>query len=229
VPILVYAMGVPVQTAAGTSLAIVGLNAAAGATDQWRRGRVLPRTGIAFGLSGLLGALAGVWANHQVRGEIVLILFSLVMVSAAAAMVRRPLAAAATVVDEHRDARGWLRIGLIGLAIGCLSGFFGVGGGFLIIPALVLAARLPMTYAVGTSLLAIAMNALWGLIGHLQFGGFVPELTALFVVGGLAGVLGGGHLAGRLPDQKLRRAFAFLILAIAAYTFARSVSALIAA
>src|SRR5919201_3295930 len=74
VPILVYVMGVPVQSAAGTSLAIIGLNAAAGALEHLRRGRSLPRTGIAFGLSGALGALAGTWINHLVQPEVVLVL-----------------------------------------------------------------------------------------------------------------------------------------------------------
>ena len=79
VPILVYAMGVPVQGATGTSLAIVGLNAATGAIDYLRRGRSLVRTGIAFGISGILGALAGVWLNHHLRGEIIMVLFSVLM------------------------------------------------------------------------------------------------------------------------------------------------------
>src|SRR5581483_10609943 len=171
VPILVYALGVPVQAATGTSLAIVGLNAAAGAADQLRRGRVLPRTGLAFGASGLVGALAGAWLNHQLQGEVVLVLFSLLMVGAAAAMLRRRPADRSDGFEERYDARGWLRLAAVGLGIGFLSGFFGVGGGFLIVPALVLVLGLPMRYAVGTSLLAIALNAVWGLAGHLSFGG----------------------------------------------------------
>src|ERR1700682_3453581 len=89
VPILVYAMGVPVQAATGTSLAIVGLNAAVGAIDYLRRGRSLPKTGIAFGASGILGAVAGVWLSHQLRGELILVLFSLLMLAAAVSMLRR--------------------------------------------------------------------------------------------------------------------------------------------
>ena len=79
--ILVYAMGVPVHAATGTSLAIVFLNAATGALDHLRRGRSLPKTGIAFGASGVLGAFAGVWVNHQLRGELILMLFSLLMLA----------------------------------------------------------------------------------------------------------------------------------------------------
>jgi hypothetical protein len=229
VPILVYALGVPVQAAIGTSLAIVGLNAAAGATDHLRRGRVLSRTGLAFGASGLAGALAGAWLNHRLRGEVVLVLFSLLMATAAAAMVRRRGRDGARADFEERyDARGWLRLGLVGLGVGFLTGFFGIGGGFLIVPALVVVLDVPMPYAVGTSLLAIFLNALWGLAGHLQFGDLEWGLTGLFAAGGLVGVLGGGRLAGRLPDRSLRRAFAVVILAVAAYTLARSAAALAA-
>lgn len=226
VPILVYVLGVPVQAATGTSLAIVGLNAAAGAADQLRRGRVLLRTGFAFGASGLVGALAGAWLNHQLRGELVLILFSLLMVAAAVAMLRRRPSTAAAGFDETYDLRGWVRLGAVGVGTGFLSGFFGVGGGFLIVPALVLVIGLPMQYAVGTSLLAIALNALWGLAGHLRFGELEWGLTALFAVGGVLGVLVGGRTAGHLPERSLQRAFAVLILGVAVYTFARSASAL---
>src|ERR1700738_2848195 len=90
VPILVYAMGAPVQSATGTSLAIVGLNALAGAVMHLRRGRALLRTGLAFGASGLAGALRGAWLHHQVRGEIVLVLFACLMLVVAVALLLRP-------------------------------------------------------------------------------------------------------------------------------------------
>ena len=227
VPILVYVLGLPVQAATGTSLAIVGLNAAAGATDQLRRGRALPKTGAAFGASGLVGALAGAWLNHQLRGDVVLVLFALLMIAAAVAMGRRRGGDPDRVFDERYGLRDWARLGLLGLVVGFLTGFFGVGGGFLIVPALVLVVGLPMRYAVGTSLLAITLNAAWGLLGHLSLGGLEWGLTGLFVAGGLAGVLVGGRLAGRLPDASLRRGFAVLILGVAVYTFARSASALV--
>jgi len=230
VPILVYALGLPVQAATGTSLAIVGLNALAGAVDHLRRGRALPRTGAAFGGSGLVGALAGAWLNHQVRGDLVLVFFAVLMLSAAVALVRRqaPPTSGAR-FDEAYTVGGWLRMGATGLVVGFLTGFFGVGGGFLIVPALVLVVGLPMHLAVGTSLLAIALNAVWGLLGHLGYGDIDWGLTVLFVVGGLLGVVVGGKLAGRVPEAGLRQAFAVLIVAVAVYTFVRSVTALVAA
>jgi len=229
VPILVYALGVPVQAATGTSLAIVGLNSAAGALDHLRRGRLLPRTGLAFGASGLLGALAGSWLNHLLRGELVLLLFALLMVGAALSLLRRREAPSRPDFHERYGLSGWLRLALVGLGVGFLTGFFGVGGGFLIVPALVLVIGLPMTLAVGTSLLAIALNALWGVVGHARFGGLDLGLTALFALGGLAGVVAGGKLAGHLPERRLRAGFAVLVLAIAVYTFVRSALALAAA
>lgn len=228
VPILVYAMGVPVQGATGTSLAIVGLNAATGALDYLRRGRSLLRTGFAFGVSGVLGAFAGVFLNHQLRGELILVLFSLLMVAAAVSMLRRRAAGVSiTSFHEQYPVAGWLRLLLVGLGVGFLTGFFGVGGGFLIVPALIVAVGLPMQLAVGTSLIAISLNALWGLIGNLRLGTLDWTLTALFAVGGVVGVLAGGKLSGRLPERTLRTAFAVLIVGVAVYTFGRSVTALL--
>lgn len=227
VPILVYALGVPVHAATGTSLAIVGLNSAAGAVDHLRRGRALPRTGLVFGGSGLLGALAGAWLNQQVRGELVLVLLALVMVVAAASMLRRRAASTSLAFTEHYSSARWLRLLGVGLGVGFLTGFFGIGGGFLIVPSLVVVLDLPMQLAVGTSLLAITMNSAWGLLGRLGFGSLDWGLTAAFAIGGLGGVLGGAHLAGRLPEKRLRLAFAVLILLVAAYTIVRSISALL--
>jgi uncharacterized membrane protein YfcA len=229
VPILVYALGMPVQAATGTSLAIVGLNAAVGAADYLRRRRVLPRTGVAFGASGLAGAVAGAWLNHRVRGDLVLVLFAVLMLGAAAALLRRRTGASPQHAFEEQYTSGaWLRLAGAGLVVGFLTGFFGVGGGFLIVPALVLVVGLPMQYAVGTSLLAIALNALWGLLGHLGFGDLDWGIAALFVAGGFVGVAVGGALAGRVPETRLRQTFAALIVLVAIYTFARSASSLLA-
>src|SRR5579859_473524 len=171
VPILVYAMGVPVQGATGASLAIVGLNAATGALDYIRRGKSLLRTGVAFGVSGVLGAFAGVWLNHQLRAELVMILFSILMLAAAVSMLRRGAGGSSAVSFEERyPPAGWARLALVGLGVGFLTGFFGVGGGFLIVPALVVVLGLPMHLAVGTSLIAISLNAAWGLIGNFRMG-----------------------------------------------------------
>ncbi len=142
---------------------------------------------------------------------------------------RRAVGSSLSVFLEQYSAAGWARLVLVGLGVGFLTGFFGVGGGFLIVPALVAVLGLPMHLAVGTSLLAIALNALWGLLGNLGFGTCDCALTLLFAVGGIAGVLAGGKLAGRLPDRALRNAFALITIGLATVTFSDSVSALLGA
>ena len=227
VPILVYAMGVPVQSAAGTSLAVVGLNALVGALDHLRRGRSLPKTGLAFGLSGLLAALAGAWLNHHLRADVVLTLFAMLMLAAAWNLVRRRVATEQSTFTEHFTPAAWSRLIAAGLAVGLLTGLFGIGGGFLIVPALVIVLGVPMRMAVGTSLVAIALNALWGMLAYLTLGGLDWGLIGLFATGGLLGVLLGGRLAARLPERALRMVFASLVVGLAIYTFVRSAAGLV--
>lgn len=227
VPILVYAMGVPVQSAAGTSLAVVGVNALVGALDHLRRGRSLPKTGLAFGLSGLLAALAGAWLNHHLRADVVLTLFAALMLAAAWNLVRRRVATEQSTFTEQFTPAAWSRLIAAGLAVGLLTGLFGIGGGFLIVPALVIVLGVPMRMAVGTSLVAIALNALWGTLAYLTLGGLDWGLIGLFATGGLLGVLLGGRLVARLPERALRMAFASLVVGLAIYTFVRSAAGLV--
>lgn len=222
VPILVYAIGQPVQLATTTSLAIVGANALVGVVGHARAGNVLPKTGLAFGTAGFLGAFAGTWLNRRVPGPLLLALFALVMLAAAAAMLRKRAGGATEEAREDYDARGWLTLGLSGLGTGLMTGFFGVGGGFVIVPALVLVLGLPMRAAVGTSLLIIALNSASGLVARLGSGGLDWGITLLFILGGAAGVALGVRLAGRLPQRRLTQAFATLIVLVAAYVLFRS-------
>src|ERR1700738_168440 len=118
VPILVYAMGAPVQTATSTSLAIVGLNAFAGALMQLRRRQALPRVGLGVGASGLAVALGGTWLNHQVRGDVVLILFACLMVVVGVGLMRRfPAVVRAPVSAECLTLASWGRIAAVGLGV----------------------------------------------------------------------------------------------------------------
>jgi uncharacterized membrane protein YfcA len=223
VPILVYAIGQPVQLATTTSLAIVGANALVGVVGHARAGNVLPKTGLAFGLSGFLGAFAGTCLNRRVPGPLLLALFAVVMVAAAAALLRkRDGRGEQAEAQERYDVRGWLTLGLSGLVTGFMTGFFGVGGGFVIVPALVLVLGLPMRAAVGTSLLIIAINSASGLIARFGSLGLDWTVTALFILGGAAGVALGVRLAGRLPQRRLTQAFAGLIVLVACYVLYQS-------
>jgi uncharacterized membrane protein YfcA len=109
--------------------------------------------------------------------------------------------------------RGWRLAG--GIGVGLLTGILGVGGGFLIVPALVMLVGLPMSQAVGTSLIIIAANSLAGLAGHLSTPGFDLALTLTFVVAGLAGTFAGSRLVKRIPPGRLRQAFALFVMILA--------------
>jgi uncharacterized membrane protein YfcA len=215
VPILVYVIGLDVQAATATSLAIVGTSALAGALPHARAGRVNLRVAAAFGLFGIAGAFAGTWLSHQVAGAWILLLFGLLMLVVAARMWRRrPSQRSQMAPAEARV--GW-KAPVAGLAVGALTGFFGVGGGFLIVPALVLALELPVAVAVGTSLVIIAFNSASGIAAHFGSGGLDLAVAGMFIVGGLAGGLLGGRLAGRADERTLGRAFSVLVALVGAY------------
>ena len=218
VPILVYVLGESAHLATGTALAIVGANALIGAWDHRRAGRVRLPVAFIFGGIGTVGALAGSLLNHLAPERAVLIGFALLMLATAAAMAWLRLG------DRRAAERlglSW-RMVLAGLAVGALTGFFGVGGGFLIVPALVLVLGLPMRDAVGTSLVVIAINAAAALVGHLRFGGIDLEVTGLFIISGAAGAILGSRISGRIDEQRLRQGFAGVVVLIALYILART-------
>ena len=224
VPILVYAIGQPVQSATTTSLAIVGLSALIGMVGHLSAKRVDVKTGLIFGLVGIGGAFLGSWLNTLVPGKSLLIGFAFVMIFAAAAMLRRRTSPLDLIdkIQDRSSVREWVKIGLSGTFVGLMTGFFGVGGGFVIVPALVLVLGLSMRVAVGTSLLIIAINSGFSLMAHLRFGGLDIWLVALFILGGIPGALGGARLAGRIPQQRLSQAFAAMITMVAVYVLTRS-------
>lgn len=213
VPILVYAVGLGVHEATATSLVIVGLTALSGAVPHAQAGRVALRTAVLFGAAGVVGAFAGAWANLRVAGPVILFLFGVLMVGVAARM-----AFGRTSVPRSADALAQPgAVPAAGLVVGLMTGFFGVGGGFLIVPALVLALGLPMRLAVGTSLVVIAINSASGIVAHLPTGGFDLGVALVFVVGGFVGSQLGGRLAGRVNEVALTRGFAVLVALVGLY------------
>lgn len=221
VPILVYVIGDSVSAAVGTSLAIVGLNAAAGCVGHWRYRRVHPKIGLVFGAAGTVGAFFGAWLGHFLPAKEILFLFSLLMIAAAIAMLHRARRRAPRDVhsgfEERYTTQDWGKVLVAGAGVGVLTGVFGVGGGFVIVPALVLILGIPMRLAVGTSLLIIAINSAAGLIAHLQYGGVSVLTTTLFVCGGLLGTLAGTSLTGRVPETRLQQVFAYGVVTVAVY------------
>ena len=216
VPVLIYLVGVPEKTAIAESLAIVGLIALAGAIPKWRRGLVDGRNVLLFGLPGMVGAYLGAWSAAFVSGEFQLVLFAVIMFVAAFLMMRPP-----KLENPDEDAaapRAAMRIVIDGLIVGAVTGLVGVGGGFLIVPALVLLGGLPMHRAIGTSLAIIALKSATGFAKYSQV---LAELDihmdwvriVLFSVIGFGGSLLGGALASRLPRATLQRGFGgFLLL-----------------
>ncbi|HEY7677603.1 MAG TPA: sulfite exporter TauE/SafE family protein [Candidatus Methylomirabilis sp.] len=221
VPILVYVIGQDVHAATGTSLAIVGTSALLGAIAHGRRGNVRLKGGMAFGIISMLAAQPGVWLNRLVAGKVILLLFGCLMFVVGTRMVRRktpprPPDGAGGGLGTYAP-KEWAQLLGLGGVVGLLTGFFGIGGGFLIVPALVLAGRFPAHDAVGTSLLIIAMTSASGLLGYLRFGAVDLGVVGMFVLGGAAGILLGTALAGLMPERTLARAFGWFIILVAVY------------
>jgi len=141
----------------------------------------------------------------------------LVMMAAALLMVRRKHTAEMARTHDCPTSRYCVTASLAGVTVGFMTGFFGVGGGFLIVPALAGALRFGMPQAVGTSLAIIALNSASGLFGYLLFGHVQLGLAIPLVVGGAAGIAIGSTLAGRVPDRGLRQMFALMLVVLALF------------
>jgi uncharacterized membrane protein YfcA len=150
-----------------------------------------------------------------------LLLFGALMLVVAARMWFRQ-AALPRASNEHVNAAIDWKLPLAGLMVGVMTGFFGVGGGFLIVPALALALGMPMAAAVGTSLAIIAINSVSGIAAQLGASAFDLPIAALFIMGGLAGGIVGGRLAGHVNERALSRAFALLVAGVGIYLVARN-------
>ena len=214
VPVLVFAGGLDAHRAAGTSLLVVGLVAAAGALA--RRRDVVLRVGLPFGAAGMLGASAGVWLNHAVPDRVVMLLFSATLLLAARRMAGgRPL-------SPFGGGGGWRTALLCGLGVGVATGFFGVGGGFLIVPALTVCLAVAMDAATATSLFVIALNSAAGLAGHASYGAVEWRLGAMVTAAALVGAALAVPLGRRIPVTALRRAFAATLLLLGLGGFAHT-------
>lgn len=225
VPLLVYVFGLDPKSAIASSLIIVGLASLLGAVQHWRAGNVEVRTVLLFGGAGMAGAYLGARAGAFVDGTLLLLLFAAMMILTAAAMWRGRR-------DEvrSREDRRPATLPLLGqgLAVGSFTGLVGAGGGFLIVPALALWARLPMPKAIGTSLAVIVLNTLAGFAGyanHVQVDpGLVASVTAIALVGSFVGA----QLATRTDPSSLRRAFATFVIAMAIFILVREADVWIA-
>jgi uncharacterized protein len=221
VPVLVYLLGEPVKDATTESLLVVGTAALVGAADHARIGRVELQAGLTFGASGAAGAIAGTALNRIVGGRAILLAFAALLLAAAVAMLRRGPES-----PTHGRKTSFARVAPVGLATGVLTGFFGVGGGFVIVPALVLLLGLPLTLAIGTSLLVIALTSAAALAAHLASGSIDWLIASTFTGAAIAGALAGRRLGAIINPRRLGQLFALLLVAIAVVLVAKNAPAL---
>jgi uncharacterized protein len=217
VPLLVYVAGLGSKEAIATSLLVVGVTSLAALVPHARAGRVRWRTGLVFGAAAMAGAYVGGRLAEYISGTVLLVAFSLMMLATAVAMIRGRRSVAA-------PAEGRMRVGMVlleGGVVGLVTGMVGAGGGFLVVPALVLLGGLPMSAAVGTSLLVIAMKSFAGLAGYLASvqidWGLALAVTGAAVLGSLVG----GTLTGRIPADVLRRVFGWFVVVMGVFVLAQ--------
>jgi uncharacterized membrane protein YfcA len=237
VPILVYLVGHDEKSAIAESLAIVGAIAVAGVIRAAMQKRVDFRSAALLALPGIVGTYAGAHAAKFIPGAVQLVLLAALMLTAATLMFRSRPAPTASLAESlpppAAPARGplWI-IALQGIGLGLATGLVGVGGGFLIVPVLVLLRKLPMPIAIGTSLAIIAVNSTTGFLKYLSMlgdrtgpGGVALHvdwnIIGVFIAIGIAGSLIGNALAGRINQNTLKRIFAVFLVVMAGYILVR--------
>ncbi len=243
VPVLVFVAGQDPSAATTTSLVVVGVASLIGAYGHWRAGRVRVTQGLTFGFVGIAGSLAGSALNRRLDGDVLLLAFAVLILVAAWRIV---VGCPSCTRSGEADAIGQGEVGdstvktrprtmtpgrvvkilAAGTAVGFLTGLFGVGGGFVIVPALALVLGFPMGTAIGTSLLVIAVNTAVALAARAGAGPIDWTTTLLFTAAATAGVGTGKRVADRLEPETLQRAFAGLLVVLALYTGTRALLAL---
>ncbi|MBY0588842.1 sulfite exporter TauE/SafE family protein [bacterium] len=239
VPLLVYGLGVPAREAVGVSLLTVGATSLVGFVQRARSRMVEFPTGLLFAVAGMIGAPVGAMLADRTPEAVLLGLFAVLMLVIAVRMWLNAsdLSHLPIIMDDNagptcrRDPKGKLRLtsqcamllAVIGLGAGVLSGLFGVGGGFIIVPALVMFSGMGMQRAIGTSLLVITLISASGTASHLLAGKHLTISTAgLFTVGSVAGLFAGSGLAQRLAGPTLQRVFSAAIVVVALFVMVRT-------
>lgn len=210
VPALVYVVGQTPQMAVTASLVIVGANSAAGVFFHRSQGSLNWRIALIFGGVGMVTAYLAAGMSKSLSPHLLMILFALLMLVVGATMISRKPPQC-----EPCQSRGLPAIIAGGAGVGVITGFLGVGGGFLIVPALVLLVGMPMRQAVGTSLVVIVMNSLAGVLGHLSGLSLDLGVIAVFVTAGIMGAFIGSKLARRIQPDRLRQLFALFVIGLA--------------
>lgn len=220
VPILVYALGQHPHSATASSLVIVGSTAVAGLVHHVRRRTVDWGNGVIFGLLGVAGSVVGSRLSVQLDGRVLLGLFAGLLALVAIAMLRSALISRRGPGREPSEpstgVQKWLRTIALATLTGLLTGLFGVGGGFIVVPILVLVLRVPIRTAAGTSLVVMVIASISGLLSRIGTGVVIDwPLTAAFALASMLGGLLGGPASARLPGWVLTMVFAGLLGAVA--------------
>jgi uncharacterized membrane protein YfcA len=218
VPALIYLLHLPPKEAIAMGLGIIAITAVLSALNHWRAGNVDWRAAATFGPIGMLGTYAGARLGAVVPASFQLVLFGVVMYLAAFRMLRKT----ALTTGETRETHVALLIAA-GAGVGLLAGIVGVGGGFLIVPALVLLARVPMNRAVGTSLAVVSLNSVSGFIGYMGTVTVNYTLMGAFAAVTVLSSFAGARMARRWQAETLKRSFAWCLIVVATYILAKSV------
>ena len=220
VPALVYILGLDIERAIPMSLIVIGIASAVGVAPKVFAHHVQWRLAAVFAATGIPATFLGTALGRHLPQPVLLVGFALVMVLAGIRMLQDTGATgtACTVGDKGINWRRCAPRSLpAGFVVGLLTGLFGVGGGFLIIPALVLMLGVQMPIAIGTSLLIIVANSAAGTVSHLSGAGIDWPITAAFVATAIVGSLVAGHYGAKLDTARLQRWFAYLVFVVAAY------------
>jgi hypothetical protein len=212
VPVLVYVTRLSPAAAVSASLAIVGITSLVAAYTRRCRGCLHARVALVFGGAGIVTAFASARVTHLVSGRVLMLAFAALMIAAGAWMLFGRRAAGAP--DAAASPPRYVRAVLAGAAVGAVTGFLGVGGGFLAVPALIALTGLDMRAAVATSLLVIAINSAAGFVGHVGDARLDLGLVAALTAAAVAGALAGERMAAYLSVERLRRGFAVFVIAV---------------
>ena len=244
VPLLVYGLGLTARDAVSVSIAAVGATSFVGFLHRRQLGEVEMRVGLLFAIAGMLGAPVGTWIANGIPEAILLLAFGGLIVIVALRLWHQAAKSAVpadTPLDSteqagptcRRDATGGLVLNsrcarllfVVGLLTGILSGLFGVGGGFIIVPALVIFSGMSMQRAIGTSMMVMALVSVSGVATRLWSGSAIdPRVTSLFIVGSLSGLFVGQRISRRLSVPTLQRVFVVAMLIVAIFVIARNLS-----
>ena len=224
VPLLKYVAGLGAKEALATQLLVVGTTAAVGTVQHARRGNIALRTGAIFAVTAMIGAYGGGRTAGWFSGQTLLLLFAAMMLITSVMMFRGR--------GELKPREGRIPVGIVvieGLAVGFFTGMVGAGGGFMIVPVLVLLGGMPMHRAVGTSLMVITLKSYAAFIGYASHVQVDYELAAYVTLSAITGTLIGASFTHRVKAQNLRKGFAWFVLVMAAFVLSQETSLIIAA